>query len=62
MIIGQNGQGYEITGAFKVYGKQEELLKVAQQLRTGALKIEIGWVDIDPNAVMIADTIKPWKE
>ena len=45
--IEQDGKEIEITGAFKVYGNQTDLLKLATQIREQALKIEIGYVAVD---------------
>ena len=59
--IAQANEGYEVEGSFKIYGTREQLLKMASQLRYGAGKVEIGWVEVDPDADIVVDSIRPFR-
>jgi hypothetical protein len=49
MIIEQNGIAYELDNApFRVYGTKDELKNLAAQSLEAARKVEIGWVELDP--------------
>lgn len=67
MIIELHGEAYELTEPFRIYGTGDEFIRLSEQAKEGARKVDPGWVEVDPsNKNHVVKTkpqspvVKPW--
>ena len=67
MIIELYGEAHELTEPFRIYGTEDEFIRLSEQAKEGARKVSIGWIEVDPSdKTHVVKTkpqnpeIKPW--
>lgn len=65
MIIELHNEAHELPEKFRIYGTQEEFIRLSDQLKEG--KVDLGWIEVDPTnkdhvvkAKPQNPEIKPW--